>query len=94
MRHLFPKCRRLFACCHRTSGRQFFEFDTETVPSVAGSGEVTDDDGLSDVDDMGHPSVGEVTLGLEGISASAVARAAMATLDAVDLSTVFLPLHS
>ena len=61
---------------------------------MAGSGEVTDDDGLSDVDDMGHPSVGEVTLGLEEISTSAVTRAEMATLDAVDLSKVFLPLYS
>ena len=56
------------------------ESDTETVPSVAGSGEVTDDDGLSDVDDMEHPSLGEVTSGLEEISASAAIRAAMATL--------------
>ena len=60
---------------------------TETVPSVAGSG-VFSDDGLSDVDDMEHPSLG-VTSGLEEISASAATRAAMATLDAVDLSEVF-----
>ena len=65
------------------------ESDTETVPSVAGSGEVTDDDGLSDVNDMEHPSLGEVIAGLEEISASATTRAAMATLDAVDLSEVF-----
>ena len=65
------------------------ESDTETVPSVAGSGEVTDDDGLSDVNDMEHPSLGEVMVGLEEISASATTRAAMATLDAVDLSEVF-----
>ena len=44
------------------------------------------DDGLSDVDDLQHPTLGEVTSGLEGISASPVTRAAMATLDAVDLS--------
>ena len=65
------------------------ESDTETVPSVAGSGEVTDDDGLSDVNDMEHLSLGEVMVGLEEISASATTRAAMATLDAVDLSEVF-----
>ena len=65
------------------------ESDTETVPSVAGSGEVTDDDGLSDVNDMEHPSLGEVIAGLEDISAFATTRAAMATLDAVDLSEVF-----
>ena len=64
------------------------ESDTETVASVAGSGEATDDDGLSDVEDMHHSLLGEVTSGLEEISASAATFAAMATLGAVDLSEV------
>ena len=54
------------------------------------------------MNDMEHPSLGEVMVGLEEISASATTRAAMATLDAVDLSEVFsvrgrtlkCPLHS
>ena len=61
------------------------ESATETVPSVAGCGEVTDD-GLSEVEVLRHPILGDVRSGLEEMSASAATRAAMATLDAVDLS--------
>ena len=38
------------------------ESDTETVPSVGGSPEDSDDDGHSDVEDMQHPILGEVVV--------------------------------